>query len=950
MATSGVDNLTEMIARRTRQNTATWGARYSDGTDMLEDRTANYYWQPDSFAYNDAYSGRETWVTLRNPGTRYDAILYTPEYGGWCWSYNGAAIAAFNYITGSSTQASGRYSKSTAGGGWGTIYRPTFIVRADGSKARQLDGKGSRDGISSGGFPWANTELAYYGISTIGTIDGGASLLYKNTVDDNNLITVANGGNAIIDLYSASGGQQEKGFSRPVSRTYNFAYTVKRGISNDDLKMIIGSPSEAWGRALSPVNGVLYVALNAGISPTITSYWGVYRPTDTYGGDILTRDSAFHAGSSYFIDQANAYIVSQYEGNSQWWKFKLSGTDTDGGPKREDWNAGTSSYGGNEIYPISYPGSGTAPPGWYDSYWGHPQPDLWGVYILTGSSVEKSGTRIIKWSDGTGFDGSDGHIETGVCTGQADGGHHSWTAWADAVVWNPAKIDGTTNTNSAVSVFRYIDFANNALGPWYPLWKMRSDNETNPSDVYYVQNIRPIQSPDGTKVAYHSYLLNSETDHHPVYVGWAVAHYPFPAQITSATKNSPTTVRLSFNPPSYTSRTYGGNPVEPKEIKYWHVWVSNNGTTGWTELTTTSVAFATRFYDVTQQGGTTRYYSITSEEHSRLESRRLGNVWKVTLDGSGAITNGSGAGEEQTAYPSSYAVKSAAVSAGGSGYQVGDILTLAGGTSTSSCTLTVATLSGSAVATVTVSRVGAYSIIPQVWPTTVTGGNGSAATFNLTWDEGAGASYPFWTTAPSKPANQTVAAVSKTGVSGQYTISWMEPTDSTIRHYNIYYSNVSFPSVSEAYRIASVPKGISTYLDWCADPNATGFYAITSVDRFGNESGPAGYDTENPVITIALPSSTGSYAINAASVVVSGSGTDDTAVTSVTWVNSLGGSGTASGTDSWSFTCPLQYGVNTVTVTGHDGYSHIGTAQILITRNPPALQGVINRARMRITT
>jgi hypothetical protein len=75
-------------------------------------------------------------------------------------------------------------------------------------------------------------------------------------------------------------------------------------------------------------------------------------------------------------------------------------------------------------------------------------------------------------------------------------------------------------------------------------------------------------------------------------------------------------------------------------------------------------------------------------------------------------------------------VSTATVSAGGTGYTVGDVLTLVGGTKATAATLTVATLSGSAVATVTVSNVGNYWTFPTE-PASVTGGTGSGATFNF---------------------------------------------------------------------------------------------------------------------------------------------------------------------------------------------------------------------------
>ena len=89
------------------------------------------------------------------------------------------------------------------------------------------------------------------------------------------------------------------------------------------------------------------------------------------------------------------------------------------------------------------------------------------------------------------------------------------------------------------------------------------------------------------------------------------------------------------------------------------------------------------------------------------------------------------AGGTQATLSPLMAGSTATVVAGGTGYTVGDTLTIVGATGTASQFI-VATLSGSAVATVTFTTSGSMSALPSN-PVSVTGGTGSGATFNMTY-------------------------------------------------------------------------------------------------------------------------------------------------------------------------------------------------------------------------
>ena len=97
-----------------------------------------------------------------------------------------------------------------------------------------------------------------------------------------------------------------------------------------------------------------------------------------------------------------------------------------------------------------------------------------------------------------------------------------------------------------------------------------------------------------------------------------------------------------------------------------------------------------------------------------------------------AISAPTTAGGVQAVATATMFVAGATVASGGSGYTVGDVLTVVGGTFSGAATFTVATLSGSAVATVTLTSGGnSYSVLPTN-PVSTTGGTGSGATLNIT--------------------------------------------------------------------------------------------------------------------------------------------------------------------------------------------------------------------------
>lgn len=74
------------------------------------------------------------------------------------------------------------------------------------------------------------------------------------------------------------------------------------------------------------------------------------------------------------------------------------------------------------------------------------------------------------------------------------------------------------------------------------------------------------------------------------------------------------------------------------------------------------------------------------------------------------------------------------INAAGTGYVVGDILTIAGGTSTIAAEVEVVTVGGSGdILTMRMYNAGVYTVTPSVTANAVTGGTGSSATVDLTY-------------------------------------------------------------------------------------------------------------------------------------------------------------------------------------------------------------------------
>ncbi len=118
------------------------------------------------------------------------------------------------------------------------------------------------------------------------------------------------------------------------------------------------------------------------------------------------------------------------------------------------------------------------------------------------------------------------------------------------------------------------------------------------------------------------------------------------------------------------------------------------------------------------------------------------------------------------------------------------------------------------------------------------------------------------------------------------------------------------------------------------------FY-VRAIDVAGNvDPTPASYtwtsDVSSPTITITSPTLNPTYTTGSSPLSLGGTASDNNGVTQVTWANDRGGSGTASGTASWSASgIILQSGTNVLTVMARDAAGNTGTDALTVSYTPP---------------
>ena len=184
-------------------------------------------------------------------------------------------------------------------------------------------------------------------------------------------------------------------------------------------------------------------------------------------------------------------------------------------------------------------------------------------------------------------------------------------------------------------------------------------------------------------------------------------------------------------------------------------------------------------------------------------------------------------------------------------------------------------------------------------------------------------------------------------IAADVNLAWDANTEADLAGYKVYYGT--------AIRVYGTPTPVGKITAYTITGLTPGtyYFAITAVNAGGQESGYSNEvftsiaDVTPPTVAITSPTSSGSYSTSSATLSMGGTASDNVGVTQVTWANSRGGSGTATGTTSWSVTLTLQSGSNVITMTAQDAAANSGTALLRVNytapdQTPPVITAVVS--------
>lgn len=617
------ENLDELIKRKDRFNDHLSDLHY------FEDDDNSYIWQTETVSYIDKLYGTEVWKLAGAPLTKdYLYDINQPEFS--------ADGKRFCFLSTRTTKAFNRVE-----------YPIWMMVRTDGTYLRPIPQAESianfRDQIKH----WDMSQPDVYwgfGRPYLGKSGVEGDKLYKCTVSDTSVSI-----NEVLDLKNGD------------------LNIFLKSLSQDGQKAYAMKWDESW----------LY-PLTLGSSPSV----------DDADGHSPNRPSIDHSWApdwdvqvGYFPGYHDQYMTGAVKGqfgvwfnwiigtkgrisDGQWWRQRITGNDADGGPRHIPDTVYPYNWEDVEIIETKYNANQTSP--WckansegYDvecsTYPSHPAFDNWGKYMAFSGEVEgKPGGSHVR------------NIQTFSTLPNFWNlyyGHADWHAWSDQFVFT-WKSDGSDKTTDRLYLTNYK--TTNGHSPFVNPQRLVNA----PTEGNYECIPRPTQSPDGTKVLYHSTFLNGSDGSSEKYpdIFWATAYYPYPPEIISSTVTvGKVIIRFDWRTDQNSSRGYTqrgwpnestDNPPPPRETKLFRLWRSSDKSS-WVPVKTINANIfskydfsngtwnSVKYWEITDEPEDgTWYYAVTSLEWSGLESQTLSNIFSITVSG------GTGTGTQNAAYPS----------------------------------------------------------------------------------------------------------------------------------------------------------------------------------------------------------------------------------------------------------------------------------------------------------
>lgn len=197
---------------------------------------------------------------------------------------------------------------------------------------------------------------------------------------------------------------------------------------------------------------------------------------------------------------------------------------------------------------------------------------------------------------------------------------------------------------------------------------------------------------------------------------------------------------------------------------------------------------------------------------------------------------------------------------------------------------------------------------------------------------------------------------------GRVTLSWINPPDGDFAGTMIRYRTdgiyptdhtdgaavnngndgkfLNNPGSNDSFVHNGLQNGTTYYYLACTYDGVSNYSETAHASATPTAPGPP-LDTTDPTVAMTSPTSGPSYSTGEDTISLGGSASDNVGVTIVTWTNSRGGSGTASGTDSWTISnIPLHCGAdNIITVTAKDAANNTASVTLTIDVKPCPVSG-----------